>query len=131
MPKQYSGSDRREFLRFTCRHPLQYSVLKPQKRKSRLLAFIKGMSNNLSASGMLFTTRAKEAPKLMSLLAFELDYRAVIICQEIENRALIINDMLLGKVMRVEDNEDGSFGVGVAFITKSDTVLEDIKELAM
>ena len=80
---------------------------------------------------MFFITAAREIPKLFSLLAFELDYKTIRICQDIENRALIINNKLLGKVMRVEENADGTYGVGVAFVTKADSLPEDVKELAL
>ena len=48
---------------------------------------------------------------------------------EIEKRALITNNKLLGRVTRIEDNGDGTCGVGVAFVTKSDRLSEDVKNI--
>jgi hypothetical protein len=131
MARKYRGEDRREYLRFEYKKPLQYTVIDASKKKDRFSSFLEGISKNLSASGMFFITGAKAIPKIFSIVAFELDYRTISICQEIENRALVVNNKLLGKVMRIENNNDGTYGIGVAFVTKADPIPEDIKELAM
>jgi len=132
MVRSYRGKERRACLRFECKKPLSYNIIHPTDKTDKLSNFIRGISKNLSASGMLFITNAQEnIPKVLNILAFELDYRTVSICQDIENRAVIINNKLLGKVMRVEDNGDGTFGIGVAFVTKADPLPEDVRELAM
>ena len=120
MSTTFKGKERRGTLRFEYKRPLKYSIVDTGNKKDKFSAFVTGISKNLSVSGILFLTSAKKIPKLFSLLAFELDYRTIHICQDIENRALIINDKLLGRVMRVEEHGDGTCGIGVAFVTKPD-----------
>lgn len=44
-----------------------------------------------------------------------------------EDEALIMNNKLLGEVVRVEECKDHSIDVGVAFVKKSRELSEDIK----
>ena len=87
------------------------------------------MSKNLSASGILFVTNADHVPTISSLLVLDLDYRTATICKEIEKRALIVDNKLLGRVVRIDDNEDGTCGVGVAVVTKSESVPKEVEDL--
>ena len=73
---------------------------------------------------MLFTS--EYPPRLSSIIILDVDYRTTMLCEEIEERALILNNKLLGKVVRIEDNDNGSYDVGVAFVKKSDTLPSDI-----
>ena len=66
-------------------------------------------------------------PEISSILALDLDYRTTSICKEIEGRVLILNDKLFGKVVRIEDADNGLYDVGVAFIKKSEELAKDIK----
>ena len=47
-----------------------------------------------------------------------LDMRTLKICQEIESKALIFNNGVLGKVVRVEEESDNAYDVGVCFLRK-------------
>jgi len=124
----YKGRERREFLRHDYEKPLKFRILGASKGSeitiSRLLSAV---SKNLSAAGILFTTR--RAPELSSLLAMEFDYRTINICREIDDRALVLDNKLLGKVVRIEDNEDGLCDVGVAFIKKTDEISNEMKKI--
>ena len=59
------------------------------------------------------------APAISSLLLLDLDYNAASICREIDGRVLFIDNKLVGRVVRLEDNVDGTCGVGVAFLKKA------------
>lgn len=122
----YKGKERRQFLRYDFEKPLHFSIITSAKDKKGSKDLINAVSKNLSASGILFTT--KEVPRISSLLLLDLDYRTANICHEIEKRALILNNKLFGKVVRIEDNDEGTCNVGVAFITKSDKLSEDLKK---
>lgn len=122
---EYPGNERREFLRYDYDKSLHYSVVSASKDRKPIFEFIKAISKNLSASGILFTT--KDVPQISSLLLLNLDYKTVNLCREIEDRVLIVNNKLLGKVVRIEDNKDDLCDVGVAFVTKSEGLSEDIK----
>jgi hypothetical protein len=119
--------ERREFFRYNCEKPLQYKVLR--NRTDSASKFIAGVSKNLSVSGMMFTSSF--IPDISSIVTLKLDYRTTNICCEIEERALIINDILVGKVVRIEENDDGSYNVGVAFLKKEGEIPDEVKSLVV
>ena len=127
MSEKHTGSEKREFFRYRHEEPIHYNVLNASKDGGVVSKMMDAISKNLSASGILFAT--KNPPAIPSILVLNLDYRTTRICQEIEGRALILNDKLLGKVVRIEDNEDGLYNVGVAFVKKSDNLPKNIKDL--
>lgn len=125
MSDEYQGKEKREFFRYSFEKPLHYKIVNADKNKSSISKLIDAVSKNLSASGILFTTST--LPEISSLLVLDLDYRTARICEEIESRALILNDKLVGKVVRIEENDDGFYNVGVAFIKKTDGLPEEIR----
>jgi len=124
---EYRGVERRQFLRYDLEKPFRYSVINTPEDKGVLSTLLDAFSKNISASGILFT--AKEVPKIASLLIIDLDFKTLKICQEIESRVLIVRNKVVGKVVRIEDNEDGLCGIGVAFIKKSEGLSKDIDQL--
>jgi hypothetical protein len=123
----YKQKERREFFRYNCEKPVQFNVVRAPKDRHPTSNFFDGMSKDLSASGMLFTSHF--LPEISSIITLKLDYRTTNICCEIEENALILDNVLVGKVVRIDDNDDGSYNVGVAFIRKSGDVPAGIKEL--
>ena len=108
--------DRREFFRIHFSTPLRFKSYSPQE--SRGGEEHKGTSQNISQSGILFHTK-NEPPQLSSILWLDLDFRTLKICEEIENRALIYNNGVLGRVVRVEEAPaDNAFDIGVCFLTR-------------
>ena len=57
-----------------------------------------------------------------------LDIRTLKICKEIEERALVLNNGLLGRVVRVEEDKNG-YSVGVCFLTQEERNSREIKQL--
>ena len=129
MSEEFQGKDRREFLRQVYTKPIRYSTINVITDKNFASQLTNAISKNLSASGILFITNLGKVPDISSLLVLDLDYKTANICKEIEKRALIVGNKLLGRVVRIEDNEDGTCGIGVAFIRKSDPLLKDIKSI--
>jgi len=127
MVNEYKGVERRQFLRIDYEKPLHFSMAKPFEDKKSASALTNAFSKNISGCGILFST--KEVPELSSLLLLDIDYQTAQVCQEIEGYAMIMNNKLLGKVVRIEDLEDGIYAVGVAFVTKGEKLSEDIKTL--
>jgi hypothetical protein len=121
--------DRREFLRYNFEKPLKYSMLDMLKDRQFSAEFITALTNNLSASGIFFTTKSEKLPNISSLLIMDVDYRMANICKEIEEQALILNNKLVGRVIRIEDNEDGTYGIGVAFITNSTPLSRELRDI--
>ena len=88
------------------------------------------MVRNISQSGILFQTE-QEPPQLSSIVWLNLDIRTLKICQEIESRALIFNNGILGKVVRVEEDLDAAnaYDVGVCFLKKDQRGSAEVEEL--
>ena len=127
MAENFKGKERREFFRYKHEKPVQYKVVSPSGDKGVSAKFIDAISKNLSASGVLFTS--SYIPEISSILILDLDHRTSRICQEIEKRAFMIGDKMVGKVVRVEESDDGLYDVGVVFVKKSDKLPKDIKDL--
>lgn len=121
-----TGSDRREFLRHKHEKPVQYKILEMDQSKTKASKLTEAVSKNLSASGILFSS--KEMPRISSLLLLDLDYRVTQICKEVEENALIVNNRLFGKVVRIEETSSG-YDIGVAFVRKFDALADMIKEI--
>ena len=58
----------------------------------------------------------------------DLDLRTLKICREIEDRALIVNNGLVGKVVRVEEGEK-NYDIGVCFLTQEEKDSREVKNL--
>ena len=120
-------NEKRNFLRYDYNRPIHYKSVTPTSGTISLNDLMDAASKNLSISGILFSTNTDLAPNISSLLVLDVDYRTASICHEIEDNAMIVNNKILGKVVRIEDNENGTCNVGVAFLKKSDPVLQDIE----
>jgi len=127
MPDSYTGKERREFLRHRHEGPVKFKEIISPKNKDTVSNLFDAISKNLSASGILFSS--KHIPELSSVIALDIDYHTSRLCEEIESRALIIDNKLFGKVVRIEDDDGGMYDIGVAFITKSETLPKAIESL--
>ena len=127
--RESAGKNKREFFRYAYNKPMEYNSIDNLKNTKFVANLVSAMSKNLSTSGILFTTETSNAPAIASLLVLNLDYRTANICKEIEDRALILDNKLIGRVVRIEDNGDDTLGIGVAFVTKSDPMAKDIKNI--
>ncbi|MFA6321426.1 MAG: PilZ domain-containing protein [Candidatus Omnitrophota bacterium] len=125
MSGDYTGKEKREFFRY--RHEKAASFKEVSGSDNTVSNLEKAVTKDLSASGMLFTS--EYPPRLSSIIVLDVDYRTSRLCEEIEGHALILNNKLLGKVVRIEDNDNGSYDIGVAFIRKSDDLPQDILTL--
>ncbi len=122
--------ERREFFRVKFETPIQfksYSSDQDPAKRSGLPS--SGVSQDISQSGILFQTN-NTPPEISSILWMHLDIRTLKICQEIEKRAIIFNDGLLGKVVRVEEDAKNQnvYEVGVCFLTQDQKDLREVKE---
>ncbi len=122
-------SEKREFLRIDYSKPLTYKIIGQSKRKDFASKIMTAVSKNLSASGVLFITNVAKVPKIASLVVLDLDYKTAGVCQEIENKALVLDNKIVGRVVRIEDNEDNTCGVGVAFVKRSEPMLPILKDI--
>ena len=115
MKKPSDPEERREFFRVDFRQPVKFREYRRDPVSPKL-----GTSENISQTGLLFKTRI--VPPLSSVLWMDVDLRTLRICQEIENGALVQDNGLLGRVVRVEEDPDeaDTYNVGVCFLRKSD-----------
>ncbi len=118
---------KREFVRYSYDKPVNFKILFSPKQNRPASKLIIGMSKNLSASGILF--KSDHLPEISSILELDLDYRTTGICNEIEEHALMIGNKLIGKVVRIEEDEDGKYNVGVVFIKKTDQLPPDLQNM--
>lgn len=125
-------AERREFFRLNFNTPVQFkSFEQPELRNSAKLAgTLDGKTKNISQNGILFQTDSNP-PQLSSIVWMGLDMRTLKICQEIESKAIIFNNGVLGKVVRVE--EDGSqsnaYDVGVCFLRKDQKDTPEVQQI--
>ena len=115
-------TERREFFRVPYASSLKYKAYNDGGSS--------GTAQNISQSGILFQTE-QEPPKLSSIVWLNLDLRTLKICQEIESRALIFNNGILGKVVRVEEDPDSgnSYDIGICFLRKDQRETAGVSEL--
>lgn len=116
--------ERREFFRLNFDAPLKFKSYIPEKPQAE------ATSRNISQSGVLFQMETNP-PAISSILWMDVDLRTIKICQEIENRVLVCNQGLLGKVVRVEENpQDGNaYDVGVCFLTRDQQNTREVQEI--
>jgi hypothetical protein len=119
MPKE----ERREFFRLKFNNAVEIKTYDDSGQNQSTY----GKTDNISQSGILFQTE-HTPPKVSSILWLGLDIRTLKICQEIEARALILNNGIFGKVVRVEEDESG-YDVGVCFLKKEQKDSREVQEL--
>lgn len=120
MKQKYSGTERREFLRLDYITPLNYKVCK----KKTISCLLKGYTADVSQSGML--CKIKEKVKKDDLLWVSFDRATLTICEELEKRALIYQNGIVGKVIRIKPKKQGQFDVGLQFLTREEKNLTHI-----
>ena len=133
MPVSENREERREFFRVNFKSPVQfksYSTDRTGDQVSKRQSFLHGQSQNISQSGILFQME-KNPPPISSILWMNVDLRTLNICKEIENRALIFNNGLLGKVVRVEEDvrNMNTYDVGVCFLTQNDKDSREVQSV--
>ena len=126
-----SDQERREFFRLNFTAPVRFKTceVKTAEEKSSVDLF-EGNSQNISQTGILFQTENKP-PQLSSILWMDLDLRTLKICQEIESKALVFNNGVLGKVVRVEEgsSKDAIYNVGVCFLRKDQKDSRQVQQI--
>jgi c-di-GMP-binding flagellar brake protein YcgR len=118
--KVYKGPERRQFLRLDYVTPLAYKVCK----KETLSILLQGYTSNISQSGLL--CNIKDSVKKDDILWVSFDRTTLNVCEDLEKRSLIYQNGVIGKVVRAERKIDGSYNVGIQFITREEKNLTNI-----
>ena len=115
MEDLFNEAERREFTRLDYAKPLAYKVCK----KETLHKLLQGYTSNISAAGLLCNMREMVNPDDILWLSFD---RGVLgICEELEKRAFIYQNGIIGKVVRVESKGIDNYDVGVKFVTREES----------
>jgi hypothetical protein len=130
--KIHPAQERREFFRVNFAGPVKfqsYAVNRINDKISKSTVSA-GKSNNISQSGILFKTD-NNPPPLSSILWMNVDIRTLNICQEIEDKALVFNNGILGKVVRVEEDaqKNSAYDIGVCFLTQDTKDSEEVQNI--
>lgn len=120
MKELYNGQERREFLRLDYATPIAYKVCN-KKTVSNLL---NGYTSNISQSGLL--CEIKDKVKKDDILWLSFDRATLSICEDLEKRALIYQNGVVGKVVRIEHKVEDAYNVGIQFITREEKNLTHI-----
>lgn len=119
MKAVYSGGERRQFVRLPHSAPLNYKVCS----KDAVSKLLDGYTSNVSETGLL--CRIKEKVDKDDLIWLCFDRSVLDFCQQIDKRALIYQNGVIGKVVRVE-HKLGHYDVGVQFVTREEKNLTHI-----
>ena len=120
MTETYNGLEQRKFVRLDFSTPVDYKVCK-QETLSKLL---QGYISNVSEMGLLCNIRDKVNKDDILWLSF--DRATLVICEELEKRALIYQNGIIGKVVRIESKDMGDYDVGIQFLTREEKNLTHI-----
>jgi hypothetical protein len=120
MSEEFHGHDRREFVRLEYSKPLAYKVCKAEI----ISKLFNGYTMNVSQTGLLCNIR--DQVKVEDILWLSFDKSVLHICTDVEKNSLIYQNGIIGKVVRVENNPDGTFHVGVKFFTREEKNISNI-----
>lgn len=110
----YKGPERRKFTRLSYSTPLDYKVCK----KQTISSLLKGYTSNISKAGLL--CNIKERVKKDDILWLSFDRGTLNFCEDLDKRSFIYQNGIIAKVARIEHKTDGSYDVGVHFLTREE-----------
>jgi hypothetical protein len=121
--------NRREFFRLKFTNPVQFKSYTPGNT-ARSAETRQAVTQNVSQSGILFQT-GQTPPQLSSIVWMNVDLRTLKICQEIEERALIFNEGVLGRVVRVEEDakQADTYDIGICFLTQDQKSNREVQQI--
>ena len=110
----YKDRERRKFERLNYVVPLAYKVCK-QETISKLL---QGYTSNISQAGLLCNIKNRVNEEDTLWLSF--DKAMLDACKKLEQRSFVYQKGVIGRVIRVESKNDGTFDVGIRFVTREE-----------
>jgi hypothetical protein len=114
MENIYNGPERRKFVRLDYVAPLACKVCK----KETVSKLLEGYTANISQTGLL--CNIKDKVKKDDLLWLSFDKDTLSICGEAEKRSLIYQNGVIGKVVRSQQKIDGTYDIGIRFLTREE-----------
>ena len=110
----YKEIERRQFVRLEYITPLAYKVC----NKTTISRLLQGYVSKISEAGLFCKLNEKVDKDDILWLSF--DKGTLDVCLGLERRSLIYQNGIIGKVIRIECQEGGTYNVGVQFITRED-----------
>ncbi len=120
MESNLNELERREFIRLEFSQPLAYKVCKPET----ISTLLNGYTSNISKSGILCNIDRQVNNDDILWLSF--DRGGLAICEDREKRTMIYQGGIIGKVVRVNGKEDGTFEIGLHFITREEEKINNV-----
>ena len=111
---EIKASERRTGVRISCQTPLTFKVCK-EETISKIMA---GYTQNISPDGL--RCNISDNVPIGCVLWLKLDKDALILCEEIEKKSVILQQGILGKVIWVEKQNTDSYDIGLQFITREE-----------
>ncbi len=112
--QEFQGIERRKAGRVEYAVPLSYKVCK-EETISKLL---EGYTSNISPQGLLCNIKERVSTDNILWLVFDRD--TLDFCSQIEKSSLVYQRGIVGKVVRVQDGQNGTYDVGIRFITREE-----------
>jgi hypothetical protein len=112
--------ERRKFPRLNYVKPISFKVCK----KKTVSVLLKGYISNISQAGLLCNIQDRVKKNDLLWLCFDRD--VLVVCTELEKRSFIYQSGVIGKVIRVAPKNNGSFDVGIQFVTREEKNLTNI-----
>ena len=97
--------------------PFAYKVCK----KKTIYKLLAGYTADISQAGLL--CNIKEKVKKEDILWLSFDRSTLAICEELEKKAFIYQNGVIGKVVRILPAAESGYQVGIQFITREESNL--------
>jgi hypothetical protein len=120
MKKEYTGPERRKFIRLDYITPLAFKICNP----NTISKLLQGYTVDVSEGGLL--CRIPVAVHRDDILWLSFDKATLAVCQEIEKNCFLYQNGIIGKVIRSEMHADGTYHVGIHFIIREEPNLTHI-----
>ncbi len=114
MENNLNPNEKREFPRQEFFTPLAYKVCKTET----LTKLFEGYTINVSQSGVF--CNLKNRVKIEDVVWLSFNKSVLVFCEDLERHGFFYQNGVIGKVVRVNDNVNGTFDVGVNFITREE-----------
>ena len=86
--------------------------------KETIGKLLKGYTSNISSAGLLCNVKETVNPEDVLWLSF--DRGVLSVCEELERKAFIYQNGIIGKVVRVEAKGYDNYDVGIKFLTREE-----------
>lgn len=114
MKKTYTQPERRKFVRLDYITPFTCKVCK----KNTVSKLLQGYTSDISQAGLLCNIKDKVRKDDILWLSFDRDTLGI--CESLEKRSFIYQNGIIGKVVRIKHKSNGTYEIGIQFITRQE-----------